>query len=233
MNRISRARSAFAVGALVALAAGTAFCAGPATTTTQMSDSTFAKKADEGNLAEVKLARLAESKAQSPAVKKFARRIIADHTQANDKLKDAASQANINLPSQPDAKQKETYDRLSQLSGAAFDRAYARDQITDHRHDISVYKNEAQNGQNPQIKQYAESTLPVLHEHLTLARQMNRAVENGGANGSVQGGASVNGVHGTYNGGAGATGGANGGANGTGGANGGANGTNGGVTTPR
>lgn len=210
MNRIRRARGAFAVGALVALAAGTALCAGPATTTKQVSDSTFAKKANEGNLAEVKLAQLAESKSQSPEVKTFARRIIADHTQANDKLKDAASQANINLPAHPNTKQKDTYDRLSRLSGAAFDRAYARDQVTDHQHDISVYKNEAQNGQNPQIKQYAQNTLPVLHEHLSLARQMSRAVENGGANGSVQGGAGVNGAHGGYNGGAGTTGGANG-----------------------
>lgn len=218
MNRIHRARSAFVAGALVAFTAGSVLAGAKTNTSRQVSDQTFAKKADQGNLAEVKLAQLAQSKSQSPTVRDFAQRIISDHTQANDKLKDAASQANVNLPAQPSPKQQATYDRLSKLSGAQFDRAYARDQVKNHEHDIAEYQREAKDGTSPQIKQFAQNTLPILHQHLTLAREMARNVENN------TNGAGTAAPNGSYNnpGNGGATGGANGGTN-----------PNGGATTPR
>lgn len=220
MNRTSTARSAVAVGALVALTTGGALFARRTSKISgqQSSDRTFARKADQGGLAEVKLGHLAESKTQNPTVRAFAQRMIQDHTQTNNELQGAASATNINLPAQPDAKQQATYDRLSKLSGTAFDRAYATDQVKDHEHVISEFKKEAQDGRNPQIKQFAQNALPTLNKHLTLARRMYRDVENrGGTHNGATGGAIPNGA--TGSGGANETGGANGGYNG--GANGG------------
>lgn len=220
MNGIANARSAIAVGALVALTTdGTLFARGRSKTSSQQpSDRTFAKKADQGDLAEVKLAQLAEQKTQNPTVQAFAQRMIKDHSKANDQLQGVASTTNVNLPAQPNAKQQKTYDRLSKLTGTAFDRAYAQDMVKDHEHDIAEFKKEADNGTNPQIKQFAQNTLPVLQKHLTLARHMYRDVENqGAANNGATGGAMPNGRY-------------NGGANGAGGADGT---TGGGTTTPR
>jgi putative membrane protein len=186
MNGIPGARTAIAVGALFALATGSAlFARGTGKTSSQQtSDRAFAKKADQGDLAEVKLAQLAESKTQNPTVQAFAQRMIRDHSKANDQLQEVASSTNVNLPGQPNANQQQTYDQLSKLNGRAFDRAYAQDMVKDHEHDVAAFKNEADNGSNPQIQQFAQNTLPILRKHLTLARQMYRDVENQGGHGA-------------------------------------------------
>lgn len=152
-----------------------------------ISDQAFATKAAEGGMAEVKLGQLAQEKGTSQAVKDFGKRMEQDHSKANDELKSAASQANINLPSQPSAQEQQTYDKLSKLSGEEFDRAYARDMVRDHMHDVRAFRQEAKSGSNQEIKNFAQQTLPTLEEHLKLARQMYRDVHHNGNTGETTG----------------------------------------------
>jgi putative membrane protein len=141
-------------------------------------DQRFAKDAASGGMAEVKLGQLAQEKGSNDAVKNFGQRMVTDHSKADDDLKAAASNANIDLPNQMSAKDQATYDRLSKLSGSAFDRAYARAMVTDHRQDIAQFRKEATNGENASIKNFASQTLPTLQEHLKLAQQMEKAVSS-------------------------------------------------------
>ena len=53
------------------------------------------------------------------------------------------------------AKDQATYARLSQLSGAAFDRAYTRDMVRDHEADIAAFRHEANDGKDATIKGFA------------------------------------------------------------------------------
>lgn len=147
----------------------------------KMSDESFAKEAAEGGMAEVKLGQLAQEKGTSQAVKDFGQRMVMDHNKANDQLKAVASQTNITLPDQPSAKEQRTYDRLKNLSGKAFDRAYARAMVRDHEHDVAAFRREAKHGQNTAIKSFASQTLPTLEQHLTLARKMSREVRGASA----------------------------------------------------
>ncbi|HEX5481814.1 MAG TPA: DUF4142 domain-containing protein [Terriglobia bacterium] len=148
----------------------------------KMSDESFAKKAAEGGMAEVKLGQLAQEKGTSQAVKDFGQRMVADHNKANDQLKAVASQTNITLPDEPSAKEQKTYDRLKNLSGKAFDQAYARAMVRDHEHDVRAFRREAKHGQNSAIKSFASETLPTLEQHLKMARQMSHEVRGEGAN---------------------------------------------------
>jgi putative membrane protein len=141
------------------------------TSSTMMSDTDFAKAAAEGGFAEVRFGELAEDKASSKTVKDLAQRMVDDHTKADDSLKTAASKDNISIPAQLDAKDQAVYARLSQLSGAAFDRAYARDMVRDHETDIAMFRHEANDGKDASIKTFAAQTLPTLEDHLKLARQ--------------------------------------------------------------
>jgi len=141
-----------------------------------MTDSEFAKAAAQGGLAEVKLGELAENKATNNTVKELGQRMVDDHTKADESLKTAASQDNISTPAEMDAKDQATYDRLSKLSGTAFDRAYARVMVRDHVADIAAFRHEANNGKDASIKTFAAQTLPTLQEHLKLARQALRTV---------------------------------------------------------
>jgi len=52
------------------------------------------------------------------------------------------------------AENRATYDRLSKLTGVKFDRAYARDMVTDHQKDMAAFKREANYGKNPEIKEF-------------------------------------------------------------------------------
>jgi putative membrane protein len=147
-----------------------------ATAVNTVSDSDFAKQAAQGGMAEVKLGQLAQDKGTSDAVKEFGKKMVDDHSAANDKLKTVAQQENVTLPSDISKRDQATYDKLAKLSGEAFDRAYARDMVKDHQNDIAAFQQEASNGQDPQIKSFASDTLPTLQDHLKMAREMMHTV---------------------------------------------------------
>jgi putative membrane protein len=153
-----------------------------------MSDADFAKDAAQGGMAEVKLGQLAQDKGSSDAVKDFGKRMVDDHSAANLKLKEIASQENVKLPTDLSKHDKEVYSKLSQLSGDEFDRAYARDMVKDHQQDIAEFQQEAANGQDGAIKNFASETLPTLQDHLKMARQMVKTVGTSGSSASKPGG---------------------------------------------
>jgi len=140
-------------------------------------DSTFVTKAAQGGMAEVKLGQLAEQKAMSPDVKNFGQTMVTDHTKANDELKALASSKGITLPSEIDSKDQATYDRLSKLSGAEFDRAYMKDMVSDHKTDVGEFKRQAVRGADVDLKAWAAKTLPTLEHHLQMAESVDAKVK--------------------------------------------------------
>ena len=133
-------------------------------------DRAFVREAAIGGMAEVELGNLAKEKASSDDVKSFGDRMVTDHGKANDELKQWASQNNVTLPTQLDAKHKATKDRLSKLSGAAFDKAYMKDMVADHKQDVAKFRSESKTAHNPDLKAWAGKTLPTLEDHLKLAQ---------------------------------------------------------------
>jgi putative membrane protein len=139
-------------------------------------DAHFAKEAAQGGMAEVKLGQLAQEKGSNDSVKSFGKRMVDDHSKANDKLKEVASRESITLPSDLSAKDQATYDGLSKLNGAAFDRAYARDMLKDHETDVAAFQKEANGGKTDSLKSFASETLPTLQGHLKQAKEMMKNV---------------------------------------------------------
>jgi putative membrane protein len=139
-------------------------------------DAQFAKKAAQADLAEVKMGKLAERNGTGATVKNFGQRMVTDHSAAQQKLESAAARANITLPTTLSPQQQATYDQLSNLHGTQFDRAYAKDMVQDHTKDIAAFQDEANDGRDTPIKNFASQTLPTLQEHLRLAHQMNQKV---------------------------------------------------------
>ena len=141
------------------------------------SDQTFVMKAAHGGMAEVKLGTLATQKAANADVKAFGQQMVDDHSKANDELKQLASTKGITLPTDIDAKDQATYDRLSKLSGAEFDRAYMNHMVSDHRTDVSEFRRESQHGSDPDVKAWAAKTLPTLEHHLQMAESTDAKVK--------------------------------------------------------
>ena len=115
-------------------------------------DRSFAQEAAMGGMAEVELGELAQQNAQNDEVKQFGSRMVQDHTQANQQLMPILSAENITMPQQLDEKHKATYDRLSKMRGAEFDRAYMRDMVQDHEKDVKKFRQEAEHANNTEAQ---------------------------------------------------------------------------------
>ena len=135
-------------------------------------DKLFMRKAARGGKAEVELGKLAQEKASSPEVKQFGQRMVTDHSQAANQLKQVAEQKGVTLPDTLSAKDKATKARLEKLSGDQFDRAYMKDMVQDHRKDVSEFERASKTAKDPAVKSFAEQTLPTLREHLKEAQKI-------------------------------------------------------------
>lgn len=140
-------------------------------------DQQFVKKAYSINLGEVKLGELAQQKGTSPAVKDYAQRMVQDHQQALSDLRQAAQKDDVTLPTELAPKEQNLYKQLSQKSGPQFDQAYLQHMKAGHKEAIDTFQKEARNGTKPELKQYAQKTLPTLHTHEQLATQKVKQLE--------------------------------------------------------
>jgi len=143
----------------------------------KVDDKKFVKESALGGLAEVEMGKLATQKASSDAVKQFGQRMVDDHSKANEQLKQAAAKSNIEVPASLDSKHQSRIDKLAKLSGPEFDKAYLKDQVKDHENDVDKFKDEAQNGSDPNVKQFAMATLPTLQEHLSAVKDLKKAAK--------------------------------------------------------
>jgi putative membrane protein len=141
----------------------------PALAAVSGADKTFATEAAHGGLAEVQMGQLALQKASSPQVKEFAQRMVTDHTQANQDLMHLGKSENLTLPTQLDAKHKSEMDRLSAMSGNAFDAAYMQHMVQDHKKTVADFQKQAQSGSDPALKSFAKKYLPIIQQHLQMA----------------------------------------------------------------
>jgi putative membrane protein len=142
------------------------------TATVSTTDRMFMNKVAQGGMAEVKLGQLATEKGASRPVKDFGQRMVTDHSQANDKLKSIASSKSVTLPDSLNAKDKALYDRLSGMSGDAFDKAYIDAMIKDHNEDIALFRKESKAGKDTDVQSFASMTLPTLQDHLRMAKEV-------------------------------------------------------------
>lgn len=147
-------------------------------------DRLFVQLVGGGGKSEVALAQLALQRGGSDAVKAFARRMVQDHNDANQRLAQIAADSGVPVPADnPDSDARATQARLSQLSGAAFDRAYLEAQLVDHQKTVTLLEWEMGNGQEPRLQRHAAATLPTVLDHL---RHVQRLIAETGIAG-VQG----------------------------------------------
>jgi putative membrane protein len=133
-------------------------------------DHNFVMNAAKGGKAEVELGTLASQQATNPAVKQFGERMVKDHTEANNRLQQIAQQKGMTLPNDLPDDAKQLKERLTNMKGPEFDRTYMQNMVQDHQKDVAEFQQEADQGQDPDIKNFAATTLPTLKEHLQLAQ---------------------------------------------------------------
>lgn len=131
----------------------------------------FINAANNINMAEIQMGRLARERGQSQTVRQLGEHMVQDHTMLEAKLKAVASAKDIVLPTQLDAKHQKKFDELASLSGAAFDRQYLDMQVKGHQKAISLFQQAAAENTEPAVRDLAKSALPQLQEHLQMAQR--------------------------------------------------------------
>ena len=141
----------------------------------QSSDQAFVTKMAGVGMGEVELGQLAKDKASSGNVKAFAQRMIDDHGKATGELKATAQRKNLAWPSGPGADAVALKDKLSKLSGAAFDRAYIDAMVSGHREVLTVVRGQSQSGSgDAEVKAWATKATTSVQAHLTHAQDVQR-----------------------------------------------------------
>jgi len=143
----------------------------------RVSDNEFVAKAAEGGMTEVELGKLAQEKGSSADVKQFGSHMVMDHSKANDDLKAIAAKDNITVPTTLDAKHQAEVNKLSALSGPAFDKAYVHAMVKNHETTAADFRAESTNGQNADVKNFASSTLPTIENHLTDVKNLESKIK--------------------------------------------------------
>ena len=136
-------------------------------------DANFVMAAAASDAAEIQAAQLAQTKARNPRIKAFAAKMITDHGDSTQKLT-AIAQAKgvtVNGTLSDMAQQQET--KLDGDKPRMFDRDYVADQVMDHKAAVQVFQTEIDSGQDPDLKAFAQSTLPVIKQHLTMAERLS------------------------------------------------------------
>jgi putative membrane protein len=144
-------------------------------------DKKFVQNAAADGMAQVQLGQLAAQKATNPDVKAFAQKMVDDHTTLQNNLMPVAQRLGVTPPAKLDKKNQAEYDKLSALSGDAFDKAYVQVMVADHKKDLHDFKNEASNTNDRELKSAAKQGAQVIEGHYQMAEKLATQVGTTGA----------------------------------------------------
>ena len=129
----------------------------------------FIMNAGIGGMQEITSADVAVKKAKSSDLKAYAAMMITDHTKIGAQLTQIVKAKGYLIP--PQAMEKVVPNTvLNDNSGVAFDRVYADLMVADHQATVSLFQNYAAVGKDPELKAFAQQTLPLLKEHLATIK---------------------------------------------------------------
>jgi putative membrane protein len=171
---------------LIATALLAAVCAGPAAAQSvapppspelaavplRAADVRFLLDAMASGVTEVRAGEVALERSHDPAVRKLAEALVHDHTQANARLLQIARDKGVAVPRKPSESERGMLAALRGVPASAFDAQFLqRAGVHAHREAIGLFHAEVLLADpDPDLKQFADSTLPVLEKHLHMAR---------------------------------------------------------------
>jgi len=149
----------------------------PNDTIQEMKDKIFLRKVTEGGLAQVQLGKLASEKGSSQEVKDFGQKMVDEHMKLNSSMAVVADSIGMRLPKNLNKADQAQYQRLSALSGDAFDKEYLACMVREHHENMREFRVESQSTTDPDLKEVVDSAAKVIREHLVLASKL--AAQNG------------------------------------------------------
>jgi putative membrane protein len=141
----------------------------PASSELSPVDHDFVAQAHLGAPFQVDSGRLADKKALTPALREYARLMADDYGPQKDALDRILHQKGIEAPPQP-LLQGAYRALLSSLEGEEnvieFERNYMSAQVEYQKGSAELFQNEIQNGTDADLKEFAQTTLAKIEDHL-------------------------------------------------------------------
>jgi putative membrane protein len=139
-------------------------------------DFNFAGQANLGAPFQVDSGRIAEAKGTTPAIRSYANLMVSSHIPVADDLNAILRRKSI-TPS--NTLLHGAYDAmlftLKADHGAAFDRNYVNGQVEYQKGNAMLFRQEIENGNDPDLRQFARETLPKIEDHLQRALKLAAA----------------------------------------------------------
>jgi putative membrane protein len=160
---------------LTAICAASALCLSPVVAQ-ELGPQAFLLAAMQRDVAAIELGRLAAQHARSEEVRELGHRLVADHRASFEQAAELARAQDIPVPSLPTPEADQALQHLAHLSGAEFDRAFIRHVIEGHQRHIEVSEQQVR-AAGSAAAALAETTLPVLAEHLEAAESVATSLQ--------------------------------------------------------
>ena len=134
---------------------------------------------------DINYAKLALSKTRNKEVRGFAQQMITDHSSVQKSVNDLAAKLNVTpaesgTSSALNARAEQMMQKLRELKGKAFEKAYIDNEVAYHEAVINATKTVLIPGaQNAELKSALQGAEPLFEGHLQHAERVQSAVEGG------------------------------------------------------
>lgn len=140
----------------------------------KMTDARLMAKLHKVNKMEIDAGKLAEKQGESADVKNYGRKLVADHTAADNKLMAIAKGSDMDSAlTKTDKEQmaidQNKMDEVKKMHGAQFDRAFASVMYNGHKDVIDMLDKSKGDLQSDELKKFVDDTEPVLKKHEDMA----------------------------------------------------------------
>jgi putative membrane protein len=137
-------------------------------------DKSFLAKASQGDINEIKLSELAETKTTNPQVKAFAHKMVVEHKAIEIRMTPFAEAWSLTPPASMDADHQDEWNKLNGLSGAEFDKEYIGVMDKDHHEALDLFTEEAKSTTDMKFKTAVMHCKSVVAAHVIMADDLNK-----------------------------------------------------------
>ncbi len=136
----------------------------------------FIKQAAKDNSMEVALAQVGLRQAQNQDLKSFCEMLQKDHSQANRDLQPIAQRYGVNVDEPLTKHEQHEVNKFEKETGNTFDQKFVTEMLRSHEKDIAKFQKASQNLTETDVRDYAQTMLPKLREHMQRAATVARSV---------------------------------------------------------
>jgi putative membrane protein len=129
------------------------------------------------DMSEINLAKLATEKSTNPQVQSYANSILDNDPTLGQEAKIIAAQKRVTVPYIVNTEQKARFDRLSELAGADFDKAYMQYEAQKQQQDLKLVQQAANAAKDQDVKNYAMNETPIVLKAAQTAKAIVSSLE--------------------------------------------------------